>query len=291
MKYIPDISKEPTFSDLQERYKYLVQIPSDINEHLPLLKQISEGVDHITEFGTRTGVSTSAFLVNKPKKLICYDIIRQPRLHEIERLATLENIDFTFNLKDTLKTTIEETDLLFIDTDHCYTQASQELLLHSDKVKKFIIFHDVALSTGNDDDQELGGNGIMKAIQEFIDRNKNWFCLDHRKNNNGLLILERVDNAKEIKKQIDELTENYFKELIKLDVKYFVIIQDKWCNNTLIKARSGQYNVLRFNQNVLDIFAKWFGGFFDQFNRFRLVVEDRLSRIVIIDSDNFRKDK
>ena len=43
---------------------------SDINEHLPTLKKYSQYCDHITELGVRGIVSTWAFLVAKPKKIV-----------------------------------------------------------------------------------------------------------------------------------------------------------------------------------------------------------------------------
>jgi hypothetical protein len=59
---------------LQEKYDELCATRSDINEHLPTLKQFAEKCEHITEMGVRGVVSTYAFLMGGPKKLIGYDI-------------------------------------------------------------------------------------------------------------------------------------------------------------------------------------------------------------------------
>ena len=55
---------------LEEYYDTLCNRGSDINEHLPTLKKYSEECDHITEMGVRWLVSTFAFLMGKPKKLV-----------------------------------------------------------------------------------------------------------------------------------------------------------------------------------------------------------------------------
>ena len=60
--------------NIEIRYQYLCDHASDINQHLPTLREYGEKVDHITEFGVRSGVSTVAFLHAHPKQLISYDI-------------------------------------------------------------------------------------------------------------------------------------------------------------------------------------------------------------------------
>ena len=48
----------------------------------------------------------------------------------------------SYEIKNTLTITIEQTDLLFIDTFHNYDQVLQELRLHAKHVNKFIVFHE-----------------------------------------------------------------------------------------------------------------------------------------------------
>ena len=50
-------------------------------------------------------------------------------------------IDFSFHVADTRKIEIEETDLLFIDTEHNYEQIQKELELHGNKARKFILVY------------------------------------------------------------------------------------------------------------------------------------------------------
>ena len=59
---------------LEQYYEERCQVPSDINQHMPTLKKYAEECDHITEMGVRWVVSTFAFLMGKPKKLVSIDI-------------------------------------------------------------------------------------------------------------------------------------------------------------------------------------------------------------------------
>ena len=47
-----------------QEYRIARDTPSDINEHIEVLKNLADSVEHVTEMGTRTGVSTRAFLAS-----------------------------------------------------------------------------------------------------------------------------------------------------------------------------------------------------------------------------------
>jgi len=175
---------------LDQIYNRLCNTPSDINEHLPTLKQYASECDHITEMGVRYIVSTYALLMGKPKKMISYDIM-DCNWQPVKELVK-ENTDFSFLIGDTLKIDIEPTDLLFIDTLHNYNQLSGELQRHADKVKKYIIFHDTT-SFENVGESYKGTRelGIWPAIQEFIERNPQWSIHRRFTNNNGLTIIKK----------------------------------------------------------------------------------------------------
>ena len=103
-------------------------------------------------------------------------------------VALLNGVDFEFRLETTLGNQIEETDLLFLDTDHTYKQVKSELDLHGNKSKKYIIFHD----TTTFEFRGMNGDtiGIWPAIEEFLTNNKNWSIETRLENNNGLTILK-----------------------------------------------------------------------------------------------------
>ena len=176
---------------LEERFEQLKLIESDIWEHLQTLYEYASKCNHITELGMRYGVSTLAFLIAKPEKLISCDInYCQDIVNEYIEYSASNNFIFEFIHSNDLAFQIEETDLLFIDTLHNYSQLRQEFELHASKVKKYIIMHDT-ISFGNKDESGPGP-GLLKAIEKFLQENTNWHILEHREFNNGLMILERT---------------------------------------------------------------------------------------------------
>jgi len=187
---------------------------SDIYTHLPVLYRYAKRCDHVTEMGSRTGVSTRAFLFANPPKFVSYDYqysTPEPhlacgvqRLKELLEQCRYAGMDCLYYGVDVLKTEIEETDFLFIDTFHCYEQLRQELALHASKVRKYIAFHDTTLYGENgegfpqmDPNHPVRQNnmdcsgGIRKAIDEFMDANKEWKIVHESKDNNGIIIIRK----------------------------------------------------------------------------------------------------
>lgn len=196
------MGKDKAINEIYANFKKLAHTPSDINEHMEALNRYASECEHITEMGVRNVVSTWAFLMAQPKKLVCYDIHKQKEVDHALWAAKESGIKMEFHEKDVLKVEIEETDLLFIDTLHTYSQIKKELALHGNKSRKYIIFHDV-VTYGHKPEPaswqtpEIMKNyvqndkGIMPAIEEFIDEN-DWKVKEFFTNNNGLLIIERM---------------------------------------------------------------------------------------------------
>lgn len=185
---------------LEQKYNTLIITPSDINEHLPTLRRYTEECDHITEMGVRWIVSTYAFIMGQPKKLISIDI-QHPNtwnasLTPAQIYASELDVDFSFVLGNTLEIDIEQTDLLFIDTWHAYKQLKGELERHHSKVNKYIILHDTSNFEFHDEDSYEGwgwkgdNKGIWPAIEEFLQENTEWELHERYTNNNGLTILK-----------------------------------------------------------------------------------------------------
>ena len=176
--------------------------PSDINEHLPILYSLATECSHITEFGVRDGKSTRAFLY-ADVILRSYDLYIDNTVYELFENAKLENRDVKYIKGDSTQIDIEETDLLFIDTWHCYEQLKNELARHHGKVKKYIVFHDTH-SFGIHGEKHSGSPseiltdtldnplGIIPAIIEFMIENTNWVFHIHKNNNNGLTVIKRI---------------------------------------------------------------------------------------------------
>lgn len=205
---------KPTFSEIKKYnmetlklwYEESIKNPNknksiDIYEHLETLKKYGSECEHITEMGVRWGASTLAFIQANPKKLVSYDI--KPTIESDTIInESKKYLNHHFIIGDTLSVSIEQTDLLFIDTLHTYNQLFSELNLHADKVRKYIILHDTT-TFGRIDEQiyehasqliktrETTKKGLRTAMEDFLNENENWVILEDKTNNNGLTILHK----------------------------------------------------------------------------------------------------
>lgn len=196
----PDqVNQIKTQYSIKEQFELARNTPGDINEHIDTLYNLAQECSHITEMGVRNVVSTWAFMLRDPETLISIDINTNFNVNK----ARLAYPKWKFIQGDTTKIQIEETDLLFIDTLHSYSQLKKELTLHADKVKKYIVLHDTTTFGFLDEPAsfqtpEITGNykieerkGLQPAIIEFLNDNPEWFLFKEYTNNNGLTILKR----------------------------------------------------------------------------------------------------
>jgi|15BtaG_2_1085339.scaffolds.fasta_scaffold00689_10 hypothetical protein len=171
-------------------YQALCAMQTDINEHLPALRKYASKCAHITEMGVRKAFTTWGFLAGLADRgggtLHSIDWAHPSNsgghgtgLDPVYDVCGGKEIEFVFFEEDSLKVEIHNTDLLFIDTNHVYTQLKEELKLHSSKVKKYIICHDT----------ESCKMELEPAIDEFLESNKEWRVVERFANNNGLTIL------------------------------------------------------------------------------------------------------
>lgn len=165
---------------IEARYQELCKTPSDISEHLPILRQYADQCEHVTEFGVRGCVSLHAFLASKAKTVVAYDILN---------VAVPDCPKLTFINADVLTVEIVPTDLLFIDTLHTCSQLTSELWLHAEKVKKWVAMHDVFIFGEHGED---GGAGLSFALDYFLQQYPHWRICYQTDANNGLVIIERV---------------------------------------------------------------------------------------------------
>ena len=165
----------------------------------PLLWGYANLCDHITEFGVDDGTSTWSWLHSDfyRKKIIrSYDIYPDCLISEHLELAEKEGIDWTFTAQDTLQEgfEIEETDLLFIDTDHQYGQLLGELRQHGGQARKYIMMHDTytyGAKSANGFHKGLR-DSIKEWLEEVNEEKEVWttdMVFDH---SNGLTILRRL---------------------------------------------------------------------------------------------------
>ena len=200
---------------VENKYTFLSNTTSDINEHLPTLYKYATECESIIELGVRGCVSSWAFtwgLLNNnkaDKKLILNDITA---CDISELLSTTQNLNINISYKwinDLDIVMYNNVDLTFIDTWHIYGQLKRELDKFSKVTHKYIIMHDTTVDEFDGETIRSGWNaevqsqqsgfpveeincGLWKAIEEFLSNNTNWILRERFVNNNGLTVLERI---------------------------------------------------------------------------------------------------
>ena len=184
---------------LYEEYEKEKNTKSDINEHLHDLHKLASECTHVTEFGSRFGASTKAFLA-APVSLRAYDLDIHDPLMQLFKVARKVGKDVEYIKGNTLEFLIEPTDMIFIDTWHSQEQLRQELKIHGNFARKYLAFHDTHTYGVRDEQKDWAANpnrkampnqGLLPAIIEFIIAHPQWHFKMHKSNNNGLTVLER----------------------------------------------------------------------------------------------------
>jgi len=188
---------------IDDKFKKLNGSGCDICEHLETIKGLAAKCDHVTEFGIRAGVSTTAIIAGRPKRFITYDINLQPFTKpKFIEMATEVGVELVVIEGSSIEVEIEPTDMLMIDSRHVYSHLMKELTLHSPKVSKFIVMHDTekfgSKPPGWDSKEpENNSRGLMTAIKDFLADSYEWRMKNHFKHNNGLTIIERITETPE----------------------------------------------------------------------------------------------
>lgn len=175
---------------LSEQYEKLCETPSDIYEHLPtfVLLVESQNAEHVLELGTRSGVSTVAWLYGlelTDGRLTSVDLEPAPKIGPYDRWTFVQGND----LNPDLICGLDRADIVFIDTTHFYEQTVSELNLYRwlVKVGGIMVLHDTELIR-----PEYAPASptypVKKAVKEFCDANG--YDVTFHKNCNGLGIIE-----------------------------------------------------------------------------------------------------
>lgn len=165
-------------------YNNYCNTPSDINEHLPTLKELTSKCSHVTEMWVRTALSSTALLM-WCDNVISYDIETNSKVEELQQIAP----HWDFRIGDTREIDIVETDMLFIDTLHNGELLRIELERHAPKVRKYIVFHDTETFGVKGETKE---EWLRPAIDDYLLEHKEWKVLKIFENNNGLTVLKRI---------------------------------------------------------------------------------------------------
>jgi len=202
------------FSILEGKYIMARDLPSDINEHIPILYEYAKECKHITECGVRYVVSSYAFgnalRGREGTKHILVDLDGGKNVNLYLEECENEGLDAIFYGESDLTCPIEDTDLLFIDTWHVYGHLKRELARWHSYAKKYIILHDTTVDgevgesvrVGFDIEKQVKDSGIPReeierglwpAVEDFLSEHTEWVLKERFTNNNGLTVLVRKE--------------------------------------------------------------------------------------------------
>lgn len=201
---------------IANKYEFLCNVPSDINEHLQTLCKYASECESIMETGVRGCVSSWALvngLLNNGsvnKSILLNDILPCDINELYECVMEDKSVNLSCQWMNNLELDLtQEFDLVFIDTWHIYGQLKRELAKFSPLTKKYIIMHDTTIdeivgeTIRNNWDPvkqskessfpiEEITKGLGPAITEFLEANPDWILLEKFTNNNGLTVLKRI---------------------------------------------------------------------------------------------------
>jgi len=220
-KYTNMLIKNNYFVDysiefIKNKYTNLCNNYSDIFEHLPTLYKYATKCETIIELGVRGCISSWALAYgllnnNKSTKYLLLNDIEKCNINELLENTSDLDINISYEWINDLNLDIKSNvDLTFIDTWHVYGQLKRELDKFSKITNKYIIMHDTTVDEivgetirngWNPIEQSISSGipvdeitcGLWKAIEEFLENNKQWVLKERYVNNNGLTILEKIN--------------------------------------------------------------------------------------------------
>jgi len=199
--------------ELKREYKIHCIEPSDINEHLPCLRQLASDCSSVIEIGIREVVSTWGLLQglsesSHPLRSYLGIDLNFPSINTLflaDRLAESNGISFRFLQANDFDIELEPADLLFIDSWHTYCHLTYELEKFSPKIRKWIAMHDTSEPWGDTDEPFYQGfipeypphidrtkRGLWPAVEDFLSTHPEWRLKERRFNNHGFTVLERI---------------------------------------------------------------------------------------------------
>lgn len=165
----------PIRSPLADMYAEQCKTPSDIWLHLPRMVELVEALDakHVIELGTRTGVSTIAWLHALERtggRLTSVDLDAKPPIGDWPHWSFIQADDLDPNIFG--YSAMTRADVVFIDTSHHLAQTRAELEKYLPLVRSggVICLHDTELEWPEGAPIADGPFPVKRALTEFVER-------------------------------------------------------------------------------------------------------------------------
>lgn len=160
----------------------------DLDQHIPRLSEFASKCQHVTEITHRR--ESTIGLLSAPR-LVSYQSERDPLVFRLPTMFPHLDLKVMPHLRE--MPTIEETDMLFLDTEGTYTRLWGELNFYHPKVKRFIAVHDTQLYSRKGED---GKEPTLKALTDFMQQHPEWSVIVHDEHQYGLTIIGCQDQDK-----------------------------------------------------------------------------------------------
>ena len=170
--------------------------PSDFHEHADTLRELAAACAHVTELShwyksadaaLAHGVGTGTFVSVCPGAKPSWPHLRAEMG---DRFKAVESAPAKLS-------EIDETDLLFIDTDHTAIALMPLLEAHHERVAKYLVIH--CTDTYGESGDQANSPGVMHALRAFCLKHPEWVVKRHDRNNHGLMVLSRCpEDVKEL---------------------------------------------------------------------------------------------
>ena len=183
--------------DLERHYEACKAGDVHAGTLMPILRNYAAKCRTVFELGTANCHSASAFLLGGAR-LVSVDHLKEGWKQNLPALrAVIGDVQaavdgrFMFIEGDSREVECpEEYDLLFVDSEHTYECCIAELRRHGPKAKKWILLHDTDIFGKVGDPG--GGEGLLKAIDEFLAEQPEWERECHYTLGSGMTILRRI---------------------------------------------------------------------------------------------------
>ncbi len=190
ISYFQRKKPHPVFSNIEEcphafeRFEQIKNTRSDINQLLQCIYDHTKGCKIAVSLGIGKGDVAFTLMLTCQHHISIDPNPSQDTLNFLNDYFGSKSSYLIQNTSEPIEA--NKIDVLFIDSTHNADTVEKELKAHAHKVQKLIIFHDTYTFGEIGED---GGQGINKAIVDFLLLNEEWKILFSTNINNGLIIL------------------------------------------------------------------------------------------------------
>ena len=192
-------------------YDSLCREQSDLNQHLPKLKELASQCRHVTEI-TQRHQSTIALLAGQPDRLVSFNTAGRASQIVTALGDRRGKTEVVFGPPDALAETAvaEPTDMLFIDEIQHSDRVWAQLQKFASQCSHYIVFHDTQIYG------ERGPNGhpgILPAVRRWLKDHPEWSVVYHTNEQYGLTVLSCRPEDKPKLPSLVKMAWNYAKAL------------------------------------------------------------------------------